>query len=350
MAPAPPLAPAPALPLALCGAGCITGAGLSLPATAAAVRTRLSALAQTRFMDARRHWIQGVEIPLDPPLRGRPKLLTILAAAIAEAFGDPAHSPEEVPILVGVAEPTRPGRFAGLDPTFLTDLADLLGVRLHPDSALFPAGRIAIAPALLHARALLAAGRCPAVLVAGVDTLMVGATLAALDDAHLLQSGGETDGIVPGEAAAALLVRHADRAPPTAWTCVGIGLGLEPSDRDPEAPLRADGLVTAIRAALAEAGTTFDAIGLRVADVAGDERSFYEASLAQTRLLRAPDLFQDIALPADSTGDVGAAFGALLLALTTEAGLGLEPLPEQLLIHLHRGSGERAALVLRRQN
>jgi 3-oxoacyl-[acyl-carrier-protein] synthase-1 len=347
----PALAPAsaPALPLALCGAGCVTGAGLSLPATAAAVRTRLSALAQTRFMDARRGWIDGVEIPLDPPLRGRRKLLTILAAALAEAFGESALPPAEIPLLIGVAEPTRPGRFAGLDATLLTDLASLLGLRLHPDSALFPAGRVAIAPALLHARALLAAGRCPAVLVAGVDTLLVGPTLAALDAADLLQSGGATDGIVPGEAAAALLIRRADKAPATAWTCVGIGLGLEPSDRDPEAPLRADGLVTAIRAALAEAGTTFDAIGLRVADIAGDERSFYEASLAQTRLLRAPNLFQDIALPADSTGDVGAAFGALLVALTTAAGLGLEPLPKQLLIHLHRGSGERAALILRRQ-
>ncbi len=58
---------------------------------------------------------------------------------------------------------------------------------------------------------------------------------------------------VQGGAAGALLVQQdPDAGAGDALACRGLGLGDEPADRDPALPLRADGLASGIRAALAE--------------------------------------------------------------------------------------------------
>ena len=60
-------------------------------------------------MDPRQHG------PLDPPLIGLEKLTYLAAAAIRECL--PAIGsvpPAEIPLLLGVAEPERPGDWANL--------------------------------------------------------------------------------------------------------------------------------------------------------------------------------------------------------------------------------------------
>jgi 3-oxoacyl-[acyl-carrier-protein] synthase-1 len=68
---------------------------------------------------------------------------------------------------------------------------------------------------------------------------------------------------------------------------MGLGEGLEKATVDAEdVPLRADGMVQAIRSALTEAHCGLGDLDFRIADVSGEQYGFKEAALALTRILR----------------------------------------------------------------
>ena len=94
------------------------------------------------------------------PWRGITKLAKMAARAIAECFAAAAdEKPEQIPVLLCIAEPERPGRFEGLAQVLLQDIEHELGFRLHPHSRVIEQGRVGGAVALLQARRL--AGRGP---------------------------------------------------------------------------------------------------------------------------------------------------------------------------------------------
>ena len=103
------------------------------------------------------------------------------ARAIAECFAAADDTPANIPILVCIAEAERPGRFEGLAHVLLEDIERELGTRLHPHSRVIEQGRIGAAVALLQARRSLVEGRYARMIVAGVDSFLAAATLAAYD-------------------------------------------------------------------------------------------------------------------------------------------------------------------------
>jgi 3-oxoacyl-[acyl-carrier-protein] synthase-1 len=337
------------LPLAVLRTGLVTPVGLSAPASCAAFRAKLTNPTPTHFADAAGEWIMAHQVPLPQPLRGLPKLARMAAMAIAEALQDiAAHEWNGLPLLLCVAQAQRPGRPAGLDDELFLRIQSELGVVFGDASAVVPQGRIGVALALAKARELVAQGRVNGrtrrVLVAAVDSLLSWPMLEHCERAGRLLTPANSNGFMPGEAAGALLLGEPDGGP--ALVCTGIGFGRESATIESEAPLRADGLVQAIRAALAQAGRQMHEMDFRITDDAGEQYYFKEGSLALSRLLRVRKEAFDIWHPAECTGEVGAASGATILAAALAACEKRYAIGPDILVHLGDDDGPRAALCL----
>jgi 3-oxoacyl-[acyl-carrier-protein] synthase I len=333
-------------PVAILGCGMMTGVGLTAEASCAAIRCAIDNFQETRFIASGGEWIIGSEVPLDEPWRGIAKLARLLAGPLRECLDQiPDVAPESIPVLLCVAEEDRPGRLEGLGNPLFYRACELLGVHFHDKSRVIAQGRVGGAVGLHHAGRLIYEGGFRHVIVAGVDSYLVGATLRAYDQRERLLTPENSNGFIPGEAGAALLV-----GPPGAGggiVCLGMGFAMEKAMIESEEPLRADGMVAALQQALAAAGLTMAQIGYRLADISGEQYAFKEADLAVSRILRDRHEFQDLWHPADCIGDTGAAAVPSMLAVAFIAARKGYAAGDPVLAHSGNDDGRRAAIILR---
>jgi 3-oxoacyl-[acyl-carrier-protein] synthase I len=334
-------------PVSMIAAGMVTAVGLNAPSSCAAIRCAIDNFSETRFMDNGGEWIIGAQVPLEQPWRGLPKLVHMAAPAIRECLAHTGNvRPEMIPLLLCVAEKERPGRLAGLDDQLFHDIEAQLGVRFHPHSGIIARGRVAGALALAEARRLIYEERVPFCIIAGTDSFLVAATLASYEKAERLLTSQNSNGFIPGEAGAAVLIGAPGRSGQPELLCLGLGAGQEKATIDSEEPLRADGLVAAFRAAFADAGRTIDDLDFRLTDSNGEQYWFKEAALAMTRTLRARKERLEIWHPADCIGETGAAVGPCALGVAL-AGTRKRYFPgPSVLCHFSGDDAERLALIL----
>ena len=332
--------------LAVLGVGLVSGVGLTAEESCAAIRCGINNFQETRFIGGDGEWLVGSAVELEGPWRGIAKLAKMAAAAIGECFNAAVdEKPERIPVLVCIAEPERPGRFQSLERVILERIEEELGLRLHPHSRVIEQGRVGGAVALLQARRMLAQGRYPRMVVAGVDTFLTGATLAAYNREDRLLTKSNPNGFIPGEAAGAVLLGSWDEDMPARLLVRGLGFEREPAPFGSGRPSRADGLVRAVRGALAEAGLALKDCNLRIADMNGEQHRFKETALAVTRLLRDRKPLFPLWHLADCTGEVGAATLPAMLALLF-MGARKDFLPGQTVLgHLGNDDDRRAAFV-----
>lgn len=332
--------------LAVLKTGLVTAVGLTAPAACAAIRAKLTNPAQTRFIDSGGEWITGYPVPIADPARGH-KLATMAAAAAAQCLADvPKQDWPAIPLVLCVAERSRPGRQDGLDEQLRRELERQLGSRFA-SVAIIAKGRTSIGTALLEARRLIFEQELGLVLIVATDSLLEWPTLGAYERAQRVLTSNNSNGFIPGEAAAAILVGRPSGRPEL--LCAGLGFGTESAPYDSGLPLRADGLVAAIRGALAEADCALHDIDLRITDLSGEQYYFKEAALALTRILRQRKEEFDIWHAAECTGEVGAAAGAIALAVA-EAACRKDYAPgPAILLHASNDDGERMAAVLVRK-
>lgn len=342
-------------PIAILASGMVTCVGLDSPSSCAAIRCALDNFSETRFMDKGGEWIIGAQVPLEQPWRGLPKLVHMVVPAIRECLAHLGNvRPDQIPLLLCVAEKERPGRLEGLDDQLLQDVQAELGVRFHPRSSTIAKGRVGGAIALGAARQLIYEERIPLCLIAGVDSLLVAGTLAAYEEKDRLLTSQNSNGFIPGEAGAAILVCRPDSIPASpsprvsaSLLCLGIGTGQEKATMDSELPLRADGLVQAFKAAFVDAGCGFEQVDYRQTDANGEQYWFKEAALAMTRAMRTRKESFYLCHIADSVGETGAAAVPCTLG-TALAGSRKNYAPGPgVLCHFGNDGGERAAMVIR---
>jgi len=335
-------------PVSILASGMVTGVGLTSAATCAAIRCAVSNFTETRFMDKGGEWIMGAQVPLEQPWRGRTKLVKMVVPAIKECLASlNGVSPAKVPLFLCVAEPERPGRLEGLDQTLLMEVQVELGVQFHPESKIIAEGKVSGATALSLARQWLYSRRSDYCLIAGVDSYLVAGTLAAYEEQTRLLTSQDHDGFISGEAGAAIVVCAPAVARGVTIQCLGIGKGQERATVMSEEPLKADGLVAAIQAALADAGCGMGDLDFRIADVSGEQYGFKEATLAFTRILRQRKAHFYIWHPADCIGEVGAAMIPVMLGVLLASTRKCYSLGSMVLFHGANDSGERVALVVR---
>lgn len=333
-------------PVAIFASGMVTAVGLDAPSSCAAIRCAIDNFSETRFMDKGGEWIIGSQVPLEQPWRGLPKLVHMVVPAIKECL---AHvrdaTPEQIPLLLCVAEKERPGRLEGLDDQLLQEIHAALGTRFHPRYAVIPRGRVAGALALELASRLIHEERVPSCIIAGVDTYLIAGTLAAYEEKARLLTSQNSNGFIPGEAAGAVLVGRPRGSTEKDLTCIGIGTGRE-YPVDSEEPLRGDGLVAALKGALSESGKALNDLDYRITDSNGEQYWFKEAALGLDRCLRKRIELFDIWHPADCIGEVGAAIGPCVFGIALAASRKGYAFGRGPLCHFGSDQGERFALIL----
>jgi len=331
--------------LAIVRTGLVTAVGLTAPASCAAIRAKLSNPTETRYVDSNGEWIMAHQVPLEEPWCGRRKLLKMAARVIEECLADVPHSDwERIPLLLCVAERDRPGRFEGLDDLLFIELQREVNCKFSAESLALPHGRVSMGVALTGARNLLRQSDAPYVLIVATDSLLSWPTLSSYERNERLLTAANSNGFIPGEGAAALLVERAD--PHSELVCEGIGLATETAPITGEEPLRGEGLAHAIRAALAEAACQMHEVDFRITDIAGEQYYFKEATLALARVLRVTKEEFDIWHPAECIGESGAVAGMATIAVAAAACAKGYALGPRILCHAGNDTGQRAAVIL----
>ncbi|PRQ06323.1 hypothetical protein [Enhygromyxa salina] len=334
-------------PVSIVATGLVSAVGIGSAPACAAMRASINAFTEIRYHTDSRAII-GAPVPLlepeRPAIERAAALLTTAMEELAEHVTREDRS--SLAVIVACCEPDRPVIDEGRARWLGTVAAGALGDGPQPRVVhVLRGGPPAGFRALALARELLIQGQVGAAIVCATDSLFDGRSLAWLADRRPLRTTLGSDGTIPGEAGAALLVRATQGRTPQ-LQLIGLGFGDEPSIRS-GAPLRADGLVAAMRMALTEAGLGMHDIALRQAHGASGALEFKEHILALTRLLRVRVESMPIWLIAETLGDVGTSAGLVQITRAHQALLrGYLPGPV-ILCTAGDHHGERSALVVR---
>lgn len=344
------------LAVEVAAAGAVTCVGWNLAATTAAIHAGVDNFDESQFLDEQREPLVVAAVPRwrpddDPPLRGTPWLAQLGCRALAECL---AASP--APNLTILLVPPDPLRVPDL-PRLVEQLhaawpeAHTQAPHAPPRLSLsfaptLDGTRPDLLTTLAHARGLLARREATSVVVAGVDSWLNATVVEHGLQQRLLLTTGERGGRIPGEGAAAVLLRVATTA--GGVQLCGLGRGHEDAVVGGDVPNYGVGLAAAMREALREASLALHDIDLQVSDVAGDAYGFEEAAYAWGRLLRkAQPPGNDYILPATRVGDIGAATGPLMLGVLWRTWLTGRRRDARVLLHYSSTDTRRSAVIVR---
>ena len=304
--------------------GLVCSVGLTAESACAAMRAGIANFQELPYLDNQGEPIIGAMVPgLPPDMKRGERLGEMLAMAVADCLKDKAiQSLENIPILVGLAEPDRPGGGAGLVDKIFARMNEKLGLRFHPQlSRTITAGHTSGFEGLRIARELFKNSEVSACLVCGVDSYINASSLLWLDRHQRLKTEENSDGVIPGEGAAAVLVTK--RPSPNTSMAVnisGLGFAKEAATVFNEEPLLGIGLAEATKDALREAGIQLNEADFRISDVTGESYGFREQALSLSRVMRSRKEEFPIWHSSDSIGDIGAASGSSQLVIYWHSG------------------------------
>lgn len=337
--------------LSVVAAGMVTPVGFNYRSSCAAIRAGVSGIRQANLWDGYSgkylnagkvdlpHWSVSVE-----------KLADLAAPAIWECIqAAKSEPPDSIPILLGLSSTERPHRFPNLDEQVLAEIEFRLEHKLHSSSRVFPSDRVSAIDALVTAQALIRSGARYCV-VAAVDSMLQQPLIVELIERNRILTELNSNGFLPGESGAALLVTSSENCSDDRLDLVGWGMTQELATIESDQPLRGAGLTRAIGDAMTAAGVSLADLDFRISDLNGEHYRFKEMTLAMARFQRVskPKPFE-LWHPIEYIGDVGAAIGPLLIGQalhSTGGGYGVGP---SVLVTLGNDDGRRAALVVRSQ-
>lgn len=338
--------------LAIRGCGMVSALGFNAPTSLAALRAGVSAVRSLPWLDFESgEPLRGAKVDLPQWWEGVGKLADLLAPAIDECLQVAEVPPTEIPILLGVAERSRPARFADLETDLLATVQAKLGVLQHSESRLYPQGQTGCANALVQAHRLIRQGKARCCVVAGVDSYLQQGALDAYVGQRRLMTPSNSNGFFPGEAGCAVLVSEAGNLAVDELRILGFGVGRETATISDTEPLCAEGLTRAVRQALASADIAMTSIPRRLTDISGEQYMFKEALFTMMRTNVGPHpVTPALEHPIEYLGHIGAAILPCLLAWAWHGQQQRYFEPDPLLIHVGSDEGYRAALVVQRHS
>ena len=334
--------------IAITGSGLVTPVGNDSASSCAAIRCSIDNVQDSVFTDEAGEPIGACMTALDASCQGEARLVRLLVSALQQCLNaDKSIDIEHTPLILCLPTRDRPGRPIANDDDFLSAIQQELGRPFSGLSRILSHGHVSVAVALRLARQMLHESdtRIKHLLIASADSLINQKDLSEYETQDRLLTSCHSDGFIPGEAGAALVVERTSDSP-QAMHCLGLGFSMEPAPILSGKPCRADGLTTAIRGALEEAQIPMQEMAYRLTDISGEHYDFREAALALSHTLRVQRDEFDLLHPADCVGDTGASLGLILLAYQRMMFLVQPPRLPQVLVHLGDDDGKRAAIVL----
>ncbi len=327
----------PFTPLTIGAAGLCCAVGHDLAAATCALRANMDHFQHSDFTTPGGDRLVVARLP-EQKVWGSARLTRWVAQAIADclsrsegmAEGSPiaSRASEQCALLVlgplttGDDSSSVHGRIGAL----ARDAAEQLGLQFHPASRVLPIGRAGIASALQQASQWLQNGpphlaeqrQMPpirSVLLVAVDSLLDAQCIDELIEVRRVLTPGNSDGFIPGEASAAVLLRaktgtQFNPSNRRALHIAGVGQGMEPARWNGDVPNRSHGLTQAIRNACSQVpGLTPQQLLVRLSDQNGEGFYTREAATAFTRLRFGAPAQNDLLhlTLADKIGEVGAA-------------------------------------------
>ncbi|MBI3230759.1 MAG: hypothetical protein HYZ45_11470 [Burkholderiales bacterium] len=216
----------------------------------------------------------------------------------------------------------------------------------HASSMIAPHGRAGIGAALQRAQSLLVSNTVSRVLLLGVDSYINSVTISHYLEQERLLCSDNSNGFIPGEGAAALLLELA--TPQSSGLLItGAGVAREKAVFEGITPNRAIGLTQAIRQALESAKLAPNHLQFRMNDLNGEQYFAKEAANAYTRVMADDSVLLPLLHIADCVGETGAAAGPLSLAYLSRI-MGEQDGPgTQGVLHFANDNGLRAACIVR---
>ncbi|WP_263146693.1 hypothetical protein [Pseudomonas sp. RIT-PI-AD] len=333
-------------PIFITSAGVCCAVGMSLAAADCALRAGMDHFQESEFFTHAGDPVRVARLP-DIERWGNERLAHWASLALSECLQEAADLElAHTPVLLLAAERERPHTHDDRYRDIFARLEQAMGVRFDPRSRIVAKGRAGLGPALQAARAWLAEGQARHVLIVGVDSYLDAATINHYLTARRLLVPGNSDGFIPGEAAAALAL---SATPLDACLAVcGVGVADEPGRPDGSVPSRARGLSQALRQALDEASAPPDTWTLRFSDQNGESFFAREASHAFTRVSLEGLNALDVITTADCVGEVGAAMGPMMLAWASRSLTAPDAPGQHAIAHLANDEGTRSVIALAR--
>lgn len=327
--------------------GMVSAVGLDAPSTCAALRARIDGFAETRFKGSGEDWMIGAAVPLPRNWIGQKRMAHLAAGALVEIMAEVGPLGEETALILCLAEPDRPGRPVTDINAFAAQIAEITETSSRRRTRVVEHGRPSGFVALQQAKKLIAERKAERVLILGVDSYLTQGAVARFRDRILGQNN--PNGFIPGEAAAAVLCRASGEG----LRISGLGLSREEAhiyngkDEDGlDLPLRGDGMTSAYKAALAQAGVGHDKITIKIGDLIGESFWFRQMALAQLRTQRERSKVQQVWPIAASLGNVGAAVVPLMLGWGLAAQQKAYGRPGPVLVEASGDDGACGAAVL----
>lgn len=292
-----------------------------------------------------RHWIEKLE-----DLATQPLLESLWAAGLSHLV-DPDGDATRWAVYLSTPPLDRPGVSEEDAVEFQEDVQE---TTLFPFElgaiAVFSNGHAGVLLALDRAMRDLAEGRLDVAVVGGVDSLLETEFLSFLLAERKLKTETFPAGIIPGEAAAFVVleaVEHARARGAKALSCVtAVRTAVEAAPVSGEAPSRAEATTRVLQEELADAPCGPPGIHRIVNDLNGERWRFLEWAMADARALSKLPPHWRLWHPADCFGDIGAATGAAHLCLATRAFQRGYAVGQAILICNSSDGGERVATVV----
>ncbi len=215
-------------PLAVTALGMVTSVGRGAVPACAAIRAGVSAPRPIRYFPILDTETGEMVAPTGHPIRGYTEGFVAMGRWVRLALGAVTDLVEHGDLpdradeafwrrtgLICLAPPLDPARFLDVGPlgaeTVKAGLRDMLlertGLPVHPDERhVLDVGHAGAVAAVQLTERLVGRGRVERVLVVAADSLLDELSLEALAQADRLKTGARPDGLMPGEAGAAVLL------------------------------------------------------------------------------------------------------------------------------------------------
>ncbi|MEZ4302598.1 MAG: beta-ketoacyl synthase N-terminal-like domain-containing protein [Polyangiaceae bacterium] len=328
-------------PLLVSGFGICCPVGYFTEAACAAIHARLDRFKTSEFIDDVGVRLVTSSVPLGD-LYGPPRLAAMARYAVAESLRRKALRPSRSALVLLLSDRDRTD--------FVPTTADTVRLSCEEEARepfaaveVLRGGRAGIAEAVSASRRLLSGGQAERALVVGVDSYLNPHAVNAFLRQKRLLSSEASDGFIPGEAAAALILEFGEAGVQIA----GVGQAEDSAAVTGDEPVLGLGRSAAVRAALKDASCALDDIHFELTDISGE--AFFARDLAHgmARVFsHRREHFPRVQL-ADHVGEVGAAAGPLSVAYLARSMPRADLPGRAALLHFANDLGLRAALVVR---